>query len=541
MTADHLAPGARAYGLTALLVLLADCPGLINAVALNLASPTIATDVGVSTADTSWVTILGNGAYALGAVLAADLMQRVDSRRLLLWCLGAFALGSLLAAIAPTLPILVVARILQGGAAGVLLLATVAPLITEFPARYRPRSIAVLNIALFGAITAGPLVGGLVEQADAWRLLFVIDGLVGVAALLLVPRLVAARPAPHPHLRVDAAALTLCTIGVAGVVVGLGELTWHDYGAVAVWAPLTIGILALLAVVPAELLQRAPLMPLREIAHLQPLAGIIFSTIAGIAFVGMMELLAAFLEGVRGLGAWDAGVLFWPGVVAAFLAALVVGLAASRPQGPWLPMALIGGMACLAGGAWWLTGLTATTGDGTILTVVALLGLAAGLTVAPGMFVAAFGVPSDVVARAFALVTLVRLAGAFVVVVPLAHAVGTNATIHYTDLATQAGRQQMTVGAPIMRLTRVVAQQGASPGQAHTVALRTLGQMLQRQALVLGLRDVFGAVLWITLAGTLTALLLIALGKRRQSHPVPHAQPTGLAPTTGEGAAIVPA
>jgi MFS family permease len=206
------------------LILLALCPGLINSTALGLLSPTIASDLGASPTDVSWVGLLGNAAYPLGALLAADLTQRFDRRRLFLTGLGLFAASSLACAAAPALSVLIVARILQGFAAGLLAIVAIPPLLLGFPTSRLPTSSAMLVMGLFGAATLGPVVGGLVEQTATWRALFALNGLLGLLAVPLARAVVAPRAAPNPRLRLDVAALIMAVSGIALLFYGIGEL-----------------------------------------------------------------------------------------------------------------------------------------------------------------------------------------------------------------------------------------------------------------------------------------------------------------------------
>jgi MFS family permease len=180
MTAPTRSPG---YWPTAALVLLALCPGLINSRALSLLSPTIAASLTTSPTDVAWVGLLGNAAYALGALVAADLTQRFPSRPVFLAGLALFSASSLACAVAPALSLLIAARILQGFAAGLLAVVAISPLLLGYPARRLPISVMLLVLGLFGAATLGPLVGGVVEQTESWRWLFALNGVLGCLIL----------------------------------------------------------------------------------------------------------------------------------------------------------------------------------------------------------------------------------------------------------------------------------------------------------------------------------------------------------------------
>lgn len=142
----------------------------------------------------SLVSALSNAALAFGAVLAADLAQRFGNFGLFLICQVVFVLGSLLSALAPTTLVLIGRHVLKGLGMGMLLVATLPPLVTGFPASLKI-TIPTAVIGLFGAVTAGPLLGGYVAQTGAWRLMFSVSAALGPSALVLALFVLPSRPA----------------------------------------------------------------------------------------------------------------------------------------------------------------------------------------------------------------------------------------------------------------------------------------------------------------------------------------------------------
>jgi predicted MFS family arabinose efflux permease len=170
----------------------------------------------------SWVSLLGNAALALGYVVAADLTRRVVRLRLILSALSLFTIGSVAAALAPNLPVLIGAPHHPGVLRGLLSNSILPPLITGFPPSRMPIIIAVFGIGLFGASTSGSLVGGLVEQTDAWRELFGLNAILGLIAVPLAISVLPRQPAPDPQAPFDFAALLLSAGGLALLYIGIG-------------------------------------------------------------------------------------------------------------------------------------------------------------------------------------------------------------------------------------------------------------------------------------------------------------------------------
>ncbi len=129
--------------------------------------------------------------------------------------------------------VLVAARIVQGLSSGLLLITAVPPLVTGFPPSRIGSTFAVLIMAFFGVATAGPLVGGVIQQHDLWRWLFVVNAGFGLLSMVLTPILVTNRPAPNPQLRIDAPALLLAVAGPILAFFGCAQLGWHEWGGLA--------------------------------------------------------------------------------------------------------------------------------------------------------------------------------------------------------------------------------------------------------------------------------------------------------------------
>lgn len=400
------------YWPTLIVSLMALSPDFVLSSALGLLRPTIAEGLGTSPGIIFWVSILSNAALALGAVLAADLAQRFKNRPLFTIYQSVFIVGSAAGFLAPNPVTLILGHTLQGLATGLLLVAALPPLVTGFPAFRLKTTIPAVVIGLFGAVTAGPLVGGYVALSGAWRMLFLATAVIGVATLALALLSLAEREPLNPGARIDASALLLSAGGVGFTFVGVGSLLGAGAGSPAFYVPASLGLVMLVVLVILEGTRREALMPVRPLTTTFPVMGILAAVISGAAFTALLELTLLFLERVRGLGAPAAGFLFWPELVTGIVGAGIVGFVLTSR---WVLTMPLFGMISLSLAAWGLTGITTGTGDFRILVIAAALGLGASLTVTPGLLMAALSVPPMLVGRAIALVELLRLVSAYTV------------------------------------------------------------------------------------------------------------------------------
>jgi hypothetical protein len=286
-----------------------------------------------------------------------------------------------------------------------MLVAALPPLVTRFGVGKLPVTVAIVNVGLFGATTLGPVIGGPVAAAGAWRLLFWIVGALGLlgvgAAALGYPRF----DPPDPGRSLDKPAMTLAVAATFLPFFATSVLTPGGFTSPLFLVPFLVGLAALVALVVVEYRKRDPLMPVKALSTQLPVTGTAVAMIAGAVFVTAVQLALLFLTDVARTGPARAGLLFWPMPVGLVLAATLFGaLVRSR----FLAVLVLAGLVALIGGSVLLLVLDRAAPDATIRWAAALLGFGAGATVSPGLFLAGFGVPSAMLGRAFALVELLR-------------------------------------------------------------------------------------------------------------------------------------
>jgi MFS family permease len=353
---------------------------------------------------------MSNAGYAVGAVLAAYLGQRFLQRRLFLGYEAAFVVGSVLTAVAGSALPFFAGRLLQGTATGFMLVAALPPLVTRFGAERLRVTVTIVNVGLFGATTIGPLVGGPAAAAGQWRLLFWIVAALGLAGFVIAWLGYPAFDPPDPGLRLDRPAVVLAVAATFLPFFATSVLMGASFTSPVFLVPFVVGLAALGALVVLEYRKREPLMPVKALSTQLPVTGTAVAMIAGAVFVTAVELALLFLTQSAGVGAARAGLAFWPMPVGLVVAALLFGLLLPTR---WLGLLVVGGLVALGGGVGLLlvaSGLGAAFGWATVL-----LGFGAGATVSPGLFLAAFGVPSQALGRAFALVELLRSEAAYAV------------------------------------------------------------------------------------------------------------------------------
>jgi len=181
--------------------------------ALQPLTPIIAGQLHMSAQEISLASGMANASYAAGTVLAVQVAQHLPQRRMLLIYGPLLVIGSVLAAAAAGPAMFIAGHVLQGLCTSLLLIAAAPPLFLGYPAARLRWSAMIMNMCLFGAVTAGPLIGGAQASFHAWRPLFWI--VAGIAAAGLAMSLLTFQDAPPADRAAprDPAALGLAAAG----------------------------------------------------------------------------------------------------------------------------------------------------------------------------------------------------------------------------------------------------------------------------------------------------------------------------------------
>ena len=354
---------------------------VLDATVVNVALPAIGQDFGVSLTGLQWIVNAYTLTLAGLLLLGGSLGDRYGRRRLFVVGILWFAAASLLCAITPNAPSLIVARALQGIGAALLTPGSLAIIETTFHPEDRSAAIGAWS-GLGGVMTAiGPMVGGYLTTALSWRLIFLINlPLAAVAAWAAMRHLPESRD-EHATGRLDYVGAALAALGLGGVVFAFTAGPVDGWATPRVLATGVGGIIALISFVVVERSRRHPLLPLEMFRSRQ------FSAANAVTFViygalgGTLFLLPIQLQRVVGLSALESGSALMPMTIVMLLLSSFAGRLAQR-AGPRLPMTvgpLVAaiGLALLArvvpGGGYWRT----------IFPAVVVFGLGLSITVAP--------------------------------------------------------------------------------------------------------------------------------------------------------------
>lgn len=280
----------------------------LDASALNLALPTIATQFSAESGDISWVIDAYTLPLASLLLLGGSLGDRVGPERLFrIGALG-FSAASLACALSSSLPTLIAFRAAQGVFAALLLPMLLALAGTSF-VNSRQRAKVVNLMTLFGGagMAAGPFLGGMLTDTLGWRAVFWLTVPLAITAVALVGN-ADGRASKKHRSRFDVRGQIAGSLGLFALVAGIIEIS-RSANPVTVWTLIISGVLLLTTFVRVEQRAQAPMMPLNVFRNLNYR----LSVIGGFAFqfgtYGLQFFLAIHLQTHWNLPAITAGVL----------------------------------------------------------------------------------------------------------------------------------------------------------------------------------------------------------------------------------------
>ena len=414
---EPLQPGPLAgrYGPAAAMVILFLIPYLGLSAAVQPLAPIITAQLHTSPQTLSLGSGLANAGYAVGTVLAVQLAQLLPQRRLLIAYAGALVIGSVLAAAATGPATFIVGHVLQGLCTSMLLIAAAPPLFLGFPTARLRWTAVIFNLCIFGAIAAGPLVGGAQASFHAWRPLFWI--VTGIAAAGLVMSLLTFQDAPPADRSAprDWVAISLAAVGSVAAFSGTSELLTHGFTDPVAIVPLLVGLFLIVVLWVYEYRASRPLLTVRMLASTIPVTGVVIAVCAAAASTSAIGLTATVLA--PHYPPLHLGLLYIPELVAAIVIAFAFGAVFSRRLIHYFALT---GMAFLVAGILVLRSAIPPTST---LTLVGsgLTGVGIGASVTPALFLAGFSLRSASIQRVFAMLELLRAVAAFMIVPILLH------------------------------------------------------------------------------------------------------------------------
>src|SRR5689334_15361663 len=405
---------------------------ILDATVINVAFPTLRREFGATLADAQWVLSIYVLSLGVTTPVSGYLADRFGIKRVYLFGLAVFVIGSLLCGFAPSLGWLIAARALQGFGGGVSQPLGPAQLYRAFPPKEQGTALGYFGIVLVFAPALGPILGGWLVDANLWRLIFFINVPIGILGVFLGSRFLLDYQLDRKP-TFDPLGLITAVIGFGSVLyaASIAESNGWTGSSTLLFLGLGVGMLILHAIVELKV-AKDPMTSLRMFSNPVFLNAALVGYVATIALFGAEFLMPIYLQAFRGRTALQAGLILLGVALTSGVATPLAGRLYDK-IGP--RMNLIVGFAILCINTWQLSKIEGNTPISYIFFLLALRGLAVGLTLQTSFVAALSSIPLNLLPRGSSLLSSTR----FVV---QAVAVATLATI-FSSAIPAAMRSQM--------------------------------------------------------------------------------------------------
>jgi len=361
-------PSHNPWGI-ALTVTIATFMEVLDTSIANVALPHIAGSVGASQEEATWVLTSYLVSSAIVLPISGWLANRFGRKRFYMTCVALFTGCSLLCGLAPTLPLLIIARILQGFGGGGLAPSEQAILADTFPIEKRGQAFALYGMAVVVAPAIGPTLGGYITDNFNWHWIFFINLPIGLFSLWLSNRMVEDPPAIKARtklrLPIDFTGLTLVASGVGFTEFFLDKGQEKDwFGDPMIRAVAILAVVLLVSFAIWEWRHPDPIVDLKLLKNRNFGTAVFLQLILGMVLFGSTVLIPQFLQVLLGYTAERAGMVLSPAGFVMMAMMFVAGRSLSWRIDPRLTVAL--GYTATALGLYNLTRLSLDTSFGTI-------------------------------------------------------------------------------------------------------------------------------------------------------------------------------
>jgi DHA2 family multidrug resistance protein len=488
-------PGINPW-IIALTVTLATFMEVLDTSVANVALPHIAGSLSASTDESTWVLTSYLVSNAIVLPMSGWFSSLIGRKRFYMSCVALFTISSCLCGLAPSLPMLIVFRVLQGAGGGGLQPSEQAILADTFPPRQRGMAFAVYGMAVVLAPAIGPTLGGWITDSFSWRWIFFINIPVGIVSLFLTNRLITDPPYMRREnrktFRIDYIGLGLLALGLGALQVVLDKGERDDwFGSHFILITTVICISALIAVAIWEWKHKNPIIDLHLFRDRSFAIGNLLMFMVGFALMSSTVLIPLFLQTMMGYTAREAGLALMPGGFAIILIMPLVGFLLGRYDARRL---LLVGFTLLAIALFYMTHFN--------LSIV--FRHAAGARLVQALGLAFLFVPINTAAYAFlpkeknnaasGLINLSRNVGGSVGISVVTTMLSRRTQFHLANLSDHVHPGNGKVQAMLSAASHTLVTRGSSAYEASHQAYALLSNMLAQQATMLAYIDDFWLV-----------------------------------------------
>jgi len=476
--------------LVAVSVMLATVMEVLDTSVANVALPHIAGNLSATSEEATWVltSYLISNAIILPAT--SWIGKFIGRKRFLIICIIIFTIASALCGAAPSLPILIIARILQGMGGGALQPIAQSVLLESFPPDKRGAAMAVYGMGIVVAPIIGPTLGGWITDNYSWRWIFYINLPVGIVAALMANTFVE----DPPYLKnqkpgkIDYTGFGLMALGLGALELTLDlgqQRDWFESSLICFTA--AISALSVIGFVVWELYTPEPIVNLRVFMNRNFAVGCILMTTVGVVLYGSTALLPLFLQTLLGYPAVESGFAVSPRGVGAVVSMMIVGRLIGKVDTRYL---ITFGFGVLTFSTYLFTLINLDIAQSNIIIPMLISGVAMGFVFVPLTTMSMATLPQHEIGNASGVYNLMRNTGGSIGIAIMTTLLTRYGQMHQSYLMTNVSENNPTFQQYFQQIYAGFVQQ-FDPSTATQMAYASIYQLVVRQATALAYIDDF--------------------------------------------------
>ena len=483
-------PSANPWAI-AISVMTATFMVVLDSSVANVALPHIAGNLSASTDEATWVLTSYLVSNAIMLPATSWIARRMGRKRLLMFSILIFTGASMLCGAAINMPMLILARILQGIGGGGMQPLAQSILLESFPPTQHGKAMAVYGAGIVVAPVIGPTLGGWITDSYSWRWIFYINLPVGILAFFLAGMFIE----DPPYLKLDRTG-KIDALGFGFMALWLGSLQLVlDKGQESDWFQAdwicwtaAISCIAFVVFVAREISHRDPIVQLRVLLNRNFAVGTFITGIYGVVLYSSTALLPLFLQTLLAYPALQSGLAVSPRGIGSMASMVVAGALTNRIDGRLM---LMFGFLLLGVSTLMLGQLDLGIGMAAVVLPNVLNGFAGGFIFVPLTTMAMGRLQRQDIGNAAGIYNLVRNIGGSIGIATATALLVRRGQVHQNNLVTHLTPGDPPLAQTIQGLQAHLASSGADPVSAHQQALGAIYHLLQQQASLLAYIDNF--------------------------------------------------
>ena len=484
-TPENAAPLKPLHGMPLVLLTIAVAFStfmeVLDMTIVNVAVPHISGSLGVSASEGTWTISSYSLASAIMQPLTGWIARRFGEVRTFVVSVMLFVVFSMMCGLATSMPMLVIARLMQGAGSGPMVALSLTLLLSSYPKERQGIALALWAMTVVVAPIFGPILGGWLTDNFSWPWIFYINLPVGILAGLITWTLLHKRETKTFKAPIDAIGLFLLVAGVGCLQFMLDNGNDHDWFA----SPLiiTLGIIALVCLtflIVWEIHAKHPIVDLSLFKQRNFTVGVISLSLGMFAFFGINVVFPLWLQTTLGYTATWAGLATAPVGILAFLLSPILGRNMDKLD---LRMVVTFSFVMFAITSYWFSTFDSAASFSTLVLPRFVMGIAIPCFFIPLNQIYLSGLPQNQIASASGLSNFFRTLGSSVSTAVTVTLWQHRGIYHHATLTEYVSSAQPA--------TTQFMQQLSHGNLSHTQGLGVIDQLVTREALTLAVNDVF--------------------------------------------------